>query len=187
MGIDKTQNYGINNLINTSLWNLIQQELNDPNLRWEDGKFNSDQGRTNIRDSKITWIKSAYLRSQLFDVIDSFNKQTWNYELDVCEDPQYGIYLNGGYYDWHVDEEPKVSHLIRKLSITIWLNEPDEYEGGEFDIEVRGPHDHSRYDSFKLPKGSIVVFPSNKWHRVRPVTSGVRKSLVTWFRGSPFK
>ena len=76
---------------------------------------------------------------------------------------------------------------MRKLSTTIWLNEPDEYEGGEFDIEVRGPHDESRYDSLKLPKGSIVVFPSNKWHRVRPVTSGVRKSLVTWFRGCPFK
>ena len=187
MGIDKIQNYGINDLTNTPLWNLIQKELNSSNLQWENGKFNGDQGRTNIRDSKIAWIGSTHLRSQLFNMIDSYNKQTWNYKLDVCDVPQYGIYLNGGYYDWHVDEEPEVCHLMRKLSATIWLNDPDEYEGGEFDIEVRGPHDHSRYDSFKLPKGSIVVFPSNKWHRVRPVTSGVRKSLVTWFRGSPFK
>ena len=78
-------------------------------------------------------------------------------------------------------------YLARKLSMTIWLNDPDEYEGGEFDIEIRGPRMDVRYDTLKLKKGSIVVFPSDKWHRVRPVTSGVRKSLVTWFRGPPLR
>ena len=56
--------------------------------------------------------------------------------------------------------------------------------------EVIGPTVNdweSRYVTLKLPKKSIVIFPSNKWHRVRPVTSGVRKSLVTWFRGPPFR
>ena len=77
--------------------------------------------------------------------------------------------------------------LIRKISITIFLNDPDEYGGGELDIETRGPKEKMRYDTFKLHKGSIVIFPSNKWHRVRPVTSGVRKSLVTWFSGPPFR
>ena len=78
--------------------------------------------------------------------------------------------------------------LTRKLSITIWLNDPDEYEGGEFDIEVLGPREKGkRYETLKLSKGSIVIFKSDKWHRVRPVTSGVRKSLVTWFRGPPFR
>ena len=76
---------------------------------------------------------------------------------------------------------------MRKLSTTIWLNDPDEYEGGEFDIEVNGPLDSIRYETLKLSKGSIVIFKSDKWHRVRPVTSGVRKSLVTWFRGPPFR
>ena len=71
--------------------------------------------------------------------------------------------------------------------MTIWLNDPDEYEGGELDIEYQGPREDIRYDSLKLPKGSIVIFPSDKWHRVRPVTFGVRKSLVTWFRGPPFR
>jgi predicted 2-oxoglutarate/Fe(II)-dependent dioxygenase YbiX len=38
-----------------------------------------------------------------------------------------------------------------------------------------------------LPKGSIVVFPSHVWHRVKPITSGERKSLVIWNLGKPFK
>ena len=100
---------------------------------------------------------------------------------------QYGIYSDGGYYDWHVDIIDDSIKFPRKLSMTIWLNDPDEYEGGEFDIEVEGPRKDLRYDSIKLPKGSIVVFPSSMWHRVRPVTCGVRKSLVTWFRGAPFR
>ena len=124
--------------------------------------------------------------------INLYNQQTWNYDLDGCGEIQYGIYSDGGYYDWHIDEEAEIpningKYLTRKLSMTIWLNDPDEYEGGEFDIEIQGPHMDLRYDTLKLSKGSIVIFPSNKWHRVRPVTSGVRKSLVTWFRGSPFR
>ena len=192
--------YGVNNLINTPLWNLIQQKLNSDNLQWEDGKaFSTDEGRkkgvnypTKVRKSKIAWLSDKYLREQLFYSIDFYNKHNWNYDLDGCGDIQYGIYSDGGYYDWHIDEEletPNINgrYLMRKLSTTIWLNDPDEYEGGEFDIEVDGPNMDRRYDTFKLQKGSIVIFPSRMWHRVRPVTSGVRKSLVTWFRGTPFR
>ena len=49
------------------------------------------------------------------------------------------------------------------------------------------PDWESRYVTLKLPKKSIVIFPSNKWHRVRPVTSGIRKALVLWFQGPPFR
>ena len=71
--------------------------------------------------------------------------------------------------------------------MTIWLSDPDEYEGGEFDIESEGPYADLRYDTLKLPKGSIIIFPSSFWHRVRPVISGVRKSLVIWFQGPSFR
>ena len=185
--------YGVNDLNNTPLWNLIQQKLNSSNLQWEDGKASSTgEGRKNVRKSKIAWLGDNYLREQLFYSIDLYNKQNWNYDLDGCGEIQYGIYSDGGHYDWHIDEELEVPningrYLMRKISITIWLSDPDEYEGGELDIEIDGPNKDIRYDTFKLQKGSIVIFPSDKWHRVRPVTSGVRKSLVTWFRGPPFK
>jgi len=187
-----TVDYGINDLINTPLWNLIQGELNSNNLHWEDATASTIGDRKNIRKSKIVWFDDLYLRTQIFDSINFYNKQNWNYDLDGCDPIQYGIYSDGGYYDWHLDQEletPNINgkFLTRKLSMTIWLNDPDEYEGGEFDIEVNGPHMDLRYETLKLSKGSIIIFQSNKWHRVRPVTSGVRKSLVTWFRGPPFR
>ena len=184
--------YSINNLNNTPLWNLIQQKLNSANLQWEDGGINGKRSGDSVRKSKIAWLGDQYLIEQLFYSIDLCNKQNWNYDLDGCGAIQYGTYSDGGYYDWHVDEESEIHNingkdLIRKLSMTIWLNDPNEYEGGECDIEVKGPFEDIRYNTLKLKKGSIVIFPSDMWHRVRPVTSGVRKSLVTWFRGPPFR
>ena len=185
--------YGVNNLSNTPLWNLIQEKINSANLQFQDGLFYKDnQTKDNIRKSKIAWMDDVYLREQLFYSVNLYNKQNWNYDIRGCDSLQYGTYSDGGKYDWHIDEEAQLlnvgdQYIMRKLSMTIWLNDPDEYEGGEFDIETEGPHISPRYDTLKLKKGSIVIFPSNKWHRVRPVTSGVRKSLVTWFRGSPFR
>ena len=184
--------YGINDLINTPLWDLIQEKINSPNLQWKDGTANEKQRNKNIRKSKIAWISDAYLREQLFYSVDLYNKQNWNCDLDGCDLVQYGTYSDSEFYDWHIDQEAEIDringkYLIRKLSMTIWLNDPNEYEGGELDIEVDGPNMDRRYDTFKLQKGSIIIFPSRMWHRVRPVTSGVRKSLVTWFRGTPFR
>ena len=187
-----TVDYGINDLINTPLWDLIQEKLNSPNLKWEDATANEKQREKNIRKSKIVWLGDKCLTEQLFYSVNLYNQQNWNYDLDGCDGIQYGTYSDGGFYDWHIDEESEIHNingkaLIRKLSVTIWLNDPNEYEGGEFDIEVKGPFEDIRYNTLKLKKGSIVIFPSDMWHRVRPVTSGVRKSLVTWFRGPPFR
>ena len=184
-------NYGVNDLSNTPLWGLIQEKLNSNNLKWEDGVSKDNPGSKNIRISKIAWLSDVYLRQQIFHSVNFYNKQNWNYDIEGCDELQYGTYSDGGKYDWHIDEEAHLlnvgdQYIMRKLSMTIWLNDPDEYEGGEFDIECEGPHLSPRYDTLKLKKGSIVIFPSNKWHRVRPVTSGVRKSLVIWFLGSPF-
>ena len=183
--------YGVKNLINTPLWNLIQEKINSTNLQFEDGAIGTSY-KKNVRKSRVAFLNDLYLCEQIIYSVNLYNEQHWNYDLDGCEQIQYGIYSDGGYYDWHLDYEPEPSSmngklLTRKLSMTIWLNNPDEYEGGEFDIETKGPHMDVRYDTLKLSKGSIVIFPSDKWHRVRPVTSGVRKSLVTWFRGPPFR
>ena len=195
MGISQNNRvYGINNLINTPLWNLIQEKINSTNLQFEDGQAEvySLTTRKHIRKSKIAWLEDIYLREQIFYSVNLYNKHNWDYELDGCDSIQYGTYSDGGHYDWHVDKEEEIPninghYLMRKLSMTIWLNDPYEYEGGELDIECKGPNIDLRYETLKLSKGSIVIFPSDKWHRVRPVTSGVRKSLVTWFRGPPFK
>ena len=109
------------------------------------------------------------------------------------ESIQLTHYFEHDFYDWHTDQAPPMQDhrdgvlKVRKISLTLFINDPSEYEGGEFDLEVRGPNAEERFDTIKLPKGSIVIFPSDRWHRVRPVTSGVRKSLVLWFQGPSFR
>ena len=111
-----------------------------------------------------------------------------NIDIQGCQPIQYGIYSKGGKYNWHVDQHPKpVQGMVRKISMTLFMNEPDEYKGGEFDLELYKPETDCRYETFKLKKGSAIFFQSDVWHRVRPVKSGVRKSIVAWFYGPPYK
>jgi len=78
---------------------------------------------------------------------------------------------------------------IRKLSLTINLNEPGEYEGGELKFDLGDHNDGKKIvvcEEIK-PQGSIVVFPSFLPHCVAPVTKGTRYSLVLWTLGNPYK
>ena len=74
---------------------------------------------------------------------------------------------------------------IRKLSITMLLNEPGiDFEGGGFEI-----NNGRESESLKVEtkRGRIIAFPSFMIHRVAPVTKGTRKSLVVWVLGPKFK
>ena len=98
---------------------------------------------------------------------------------------RYGV---GGYYDFHIDgngftreisnSRSATNFKTRKLSMSIVLN--NDFEGGEF--EFLG----SETELIKAKAGTVIVFPSYLQHRVRPVTKGVRHSLVVWFCGEPF-
>lgn len=101
-------------------------------------------------------------------------------------------------FDIHGNPLPKNSMLtlakntvgkIRKLSVTVSLNDPSEYTGGNLRFDF-GPHfEGKRYHTCKeiRPRGSVIVFPSHIQHQVTPVTSGTRYSLVAWNLGQPWK
>jgi PKHD-type hydroxylase len=81
---------------------------------------------------------------------------------------------------------------IRKLSFSCQLSDPNDYEGGELEFAIPEIiNSKIKINTFSvkefLPKGSIIVFPSYIWHRVKSVTKGVRYSLVSWVLGYPFK
>ena len=122
-------------------------------------------------------------------------------EWDRSEYCQFTKYKLNQYYDWHCDSNDKPYETegpdngkIRKLSMTCQLTDGSEYTGGELEFDFRNydPHmreedKHLRRAKEILPKGSIIVFPSFVWHRVKPVTKGTRYSLVMWNLGYPFK
>jgi PKHD-type hydroxylase len=92
--------------------------------------------------------------------------------------PFYARYTQGMQYGHHVDDPvmgPMNGRYRSDISTTVFLNGPDEYEGGELVIST------SFGDQVvKLDAGDAVVYPSSSWHSVREVKSGVRLVAVTW-------
>jgi PKHD-type hydroxylase len=155
------------------------------------------------RNSDITWLDELWLYRELHPYVHRANELAgWNYEWDRSESCQFTKYKLNQYYDWHNDGWAKpynkpntLDHgKVRKLSLVCQLTDGSEYEGGELEFDFRD-YDPNMRDESKhvkqvtqiLPKGSIVVFPSFAWHRVKPVTKGTRYSLVMWSLGYPFK
>ena len=124
------------------------------------------------------------------------NKEQFHYDLEFFQAIQFAEYKNGGFYDWHQDaSEPDAKNHQRKLSLTFVLSDPDTFEGGELQFwnGTRPMLNHMSKDEQELTKndlqaqGSMVIFDSRDWHRVTPVTKGVRYSIVCWSVGTAFK
>tara|TARA_R100001460_G_scaffold53281_1_gene92306 strand:+ start:420 stop:1040 length:621 start_codon:yes stop_codon:yes gene_type:complete len=151
------------------------------------------------RDSNVVWMSDKWIYREIQPYIHEANRNAgWNFEWDFSEACQFTKYKKGQFYDWHCDswdkpyEEKNLPSYgrIRKLSVTVSLSDPKDYKGGELEFDFRNK-DPDKKSIVKckeiLPKGSLVVFPSFVWHRVCPVTSGERNSLVIWNLGYPFK
>ncbi|WP_405206491.1 2OG-Fe(II) oxygenase [Aquimarina sp. LLG6339-5] len=140
------------------------------------------------RKSEVKWfsketLEHRWLYEKFVNMVTESNRALWNFELTgIFDDLQYTVYNGeGGHFDWHMDIG-KGKYSRRKVSITVQLSDPDEYEGGDFEFLIGN-------EITKLPKkkGCAIVFPSYFLHRVTPVTKGVRKSLVLWVSGQPFR
>ena len=153
-------------------------------LNWIQGKIHNSARDT--RKSEIAWVGDKDLLSMLLRMIKKINRDAhWNLKITGVEAAQYGRYSEGCFYDWHVDQHSMpVKNMVRKISMTLFLN--DTYDGGEFDLEIYSPETDPRYKTFKLKSGSAIFFQGDQWHRVRPVISGSRESLVAWFYGPPY-
>ena len=93
----------------------------------------------------------------------------------------------GDFYNYHQDSGHNIVEYekeTRKLSMTVQLSDPDTYEGGQF-FFYNGNKEEEEPEIQK--QGSILVFDSRMWHRVAPVTKGVRYSLVSWVLGPHFR
>ena len=137
----------------------------------------------NDKDILARWLATAQIINRDLD---------WNFDLDAIECIQYGEYNEDQYYGWHIDQHKDLyaDGRIRKCSFSVFLN--DDFEGGEFDLEVGSPKqqftDKGRLKTFaKLDVNEMLFFQSDFWHQVRPVTKGVRKSLVGWVLGPKWK
>jgi PKHD-type hydroxylase len=96
--------------------------------------------------------------------------------------PLFNRYGVGQHFGVHVDNAVRGDHLtgirIRTdLSVTLFLSEPDEYDGGELVVE-----DYYGSHEVKLPAGQLVLYPATSLHTVTPITRGVRVASFFWLQ-----
>jgi len=168
--------------------NKIKELVNS--LNFENAKIvsNGEGGHhdNNYRKSDVKWIyfseESKWLFVKLMMLIQKTNNSNWNFDLVMAREPiQYTEYIDDGHYDWHIDVGGGYMNQ-RKVSVSVLLSDPNEYEGGDLQIWPGG-----EIKTAERVLGGVTVFPSCLLHRVTPVTKGVRKSLVFWVGGIPYR
>ena len=159
-------------------------------LEGEAGESTSDDS---LRRSRTAWIpfddRSEWVYRKLAQVADRANRR---FRFDLTgfdEDLQFTTYDRpGAFYTWHQDGlDGTVAN--RKLSLVVQLSDPATYEGGELEVFAAADHHRPRGPEAEpsAARGTVVVFPSFELHRVCPLRSGVRHSLVSWVSGPPFR
>ena len=141
---------------------------------------------TKTRTSHISWIPFKKMH-EMYKQIEKTMKQTngnhFGFDgMQITEMAQYTEYPEGGFYDWHVDNDVNMQNEppVRKISMTCLLSPEHEFEGGDLQL--------IKEDKVaKLKQGHAIFFASFIRHRVAPVIRGNRKSLVMWFGGTPFR
>ncbi len=157
-----------------------QSSRDDPSVRKTSIHFIKD------KDNKVNGLAWHFLREA--------NKLQFNYDLTHFQAIQFAEYKDGGFYGWHQDAsgiEP--NNETRKLSLSLILSDPNTFEGGELQfynggkqLEDMGDVTGEQIKKDIQAQGTVVVFDSRDWHRVQPVTKGVRYSIVCWTVGPNF-
>ena len=141
---------------------------------------------TKTRTSHISWIPFKTMQpmyKKIEQIMKATNGNHFGFDgMQITEMAQYTEYPEGGFYEWHVDNDVNCAHEppVRKISMTCLLSPESEFEGGDLELMKEGK-------VAKLKQGHAIFFASFVRHRVAPVTRGNRKSLVMWFGGTPFK
>jgi PKHD-type hydroxylase len=141
-----------------------------------------------LRITRVAWMErkpeTEWLYARLEELVLYLNKEFYSFDLyGLVEAFQYTVYddQEGGHYGWHVDlggndVEP------RKISLSLQLTDPSRYTGCDLVLEAgNGAYTAER------ARGTLIAFPSYVLHRVTPIESGIRKSLVIWVAGPVFR
>ena len=158
----------------------------------EEAKVGHKDGRQGNYDTKkrittISWIPFKAL-PDMYKITERSMKQVngnhFGYEgMQITEPAQFTEYPKGGFYDWHMDADVncRFEPPVRKISMTILLSPQTEFEGGDLEFMSEGNKPP------QLLQGQAIFFCSLIRHRVAKVKKGIRRSLVMWFGGPPFK
>ena len=162
-----------------------QQKAEEARVGHKDGKQGAYD--TKKRITTISWIPFKVMPDMYRRIEHSMKQVNGNhfgYEgMTITEPAQFTEYPKGGFYDWHMDAEVNCQYEppVRKISMTLLLSNQSEFEGGDLEFMTEGNKPP------QLLQGQAIFFCSMLRHRVSKVKKGIRRSLVMWFGGPPFK
>jgi len=190
-------------------WQVVwKQEFNDEFItavkdsieedKWTDAQVGGDPNKPSGKvDKNIRSVMHQPLKIGNYKGLPNFphcvmadkiiiaNSDVWRLDVDgfnMALDPPNILRYTAeekGHYDWHLDYGSAFSN--RKISFSIQLSDPSEYDGGMLEVTGMPPNEETR------KKGTIILFPSYVRHRVTPVTRGTRYCIVGWVHGPHFR
>ena len=193
--------------------NSLEKDLEKHFDDMGDSKLISNVLDEDVRKSKNTWIPTTHwITGWLWHYVQAANRNNFLYDISFIESEsmQYARYGVGEYYHWHSDTSIPVQYkpqiqisatesttddnylreraaikneLVRKISFSLQLSDPDDYEGGNIQFIDESNQNYIA----PRQKGSLIIFDSRTKHRVCKVRSGVRKSIVGGVVGPRWK
>ena len=191
-----TEDFFIGNLGNPEVTDTIKQAYalsSNSNVdEISEYDYDAETGATSavkldsIRKCHVSWLdvkKTNFIENGFRNLIESVNDVSWKINLkhEWETDIQFTKYIGKGeHYDWHRDHYPgkSLKKSERRISIVYSLSNRTDYEGGLFQIKKSNGAIHS----VKFDYGDFIIFPSIKLHRVKPLKSGTRITMVGWYR-----
>lgn len=146
-----------------------------------DAKYDESLRKGSVLGIEVT-DQNRWAYQKLEQIAHAANNERYQFDMTGFNEPlQLARYGVGDFFDWHLDfGSGNISN--RKLSMTIQLTDPDEYEGGDLQFMI-----NQRVVTAPREKGTIIVFPSFILHRVTETTKGTRESIVAWVSGPAFR
>ena len=147
---------------------------------------NKDVEKSDVRSSQICWFypdnETDWIFRRVSEIVVNLNNRFFNFDISgLNEGFQFTNYKSpGDKYGKHIDKG--YGYPVRKLSLSIQLTDPNEYEGGELIL-----YEHESGQKMSKQQGDLVLFPSYMLHKVKPVTKGERNSLVGWVTGKQLR
>ena len=153
---------------------------------WIQGEVNEgqiDKKLRNVKQQGLMMNEEGWPHTRILDLMKQANEARYKFNVNGFmnyDAPMIMEYAKGCHYDWHIDVGKAVPN--RKLSFTIQLSKPEDYEGG--DIEFLGTKVET--DAFRQ-QGTCIIFPSFLAHRITKVKSGNRVAIVGWVHGPTYE
>ena len=192
---------------------VFKEIMLPPNIiEYLDGSSNFGRGTTfkGNKMSRETPVRSTDVcfRDQddwvgpfIYQYIQQANEHLFQYDITgvYYNNIHHLTYTDGHFHGWHIDNngcdniayEPPCSRAAvivpkqytRKLSFTLQLSDPEDYTGGELEIEVNSSDDPKKTITLEKERGVLGIFDPRTRHRINPIKSGTRKALVGWAIG----